>query len=563
MYTSFFGLSDKPFSITPDPRYLFMSERHAEALAHLLYGINEAGGFIQLTGEVGTGKTTIVRTLLERLPAHADVAVILNPRLTPLEFLLAICQELGIFVRDQDEGSVKELVDILNTRLLAAHAKGRRVVVIVDEAQNLSPDTLEQVRLLTNLETATQKLLQIILIGQPELRSILDRQDLRQLAQRITGRYHLDPLSREEATAYVKHRLKVAGSTTEIFTQAAMVEVHRHSRGIPRLINVICDRALLGGYTEDQHRITPRLVRRAAEEVHGKPVRELPRGVLLGGAVTVVLALSAFGIWRLFQGEPSAVPDAVFATPPSEVTGLPATTPPPAAATPVIVEPPTPPAPLNDLTGILQTDVTTGATLDGAGTANASAFANLFAIWGGKYEPEGGPACEQALTQHLHCLFQKGTWAQVRQLNRPAILTLTDAAGSPHQVVLTSLDDETARIHIGDTSHAVTIAALSRYWFGEYLILWQPQTPEARTLSLGMRDDSVRWLRQSLEAALGRPVTADASDYFDEELAVMVETFQRQHHLDVDGVAGLQTQVLLDTLTSTGTPMLLKSTTTG
>ncbi len=311
MYTSFFGLSDKPFSITPDPRYLFMSERHAEALAHLLYGINEAGGFIQLTGEVGTGKTTIVRTLLEQLPGHADVAVILNPRLTPIEFLLAICQELGIFVRDEDEDSVKGLVDILNTRLLAAHAKGRRVVVIVDEAQNLGPETLEQVRLLTNLETATQKLLQIILIGQPELRDILDREDLRQLAQRVTGRYHLDPLSREETTAYVRHRLKVAGSTSEIFSPAAMLEVHRHSRGIPRLINVICDRALLGGYTEDQHRISPKLVRRAAEEVHGKSVQQLPRGLAIGGAVAVVVALSAFGVWRLTQNTSAPAEESV------------------------------------------------------------------------------------------------------------------------------------------------------------------------------------------------------------------------------------------------------------
>ena len=198
MYLSFFGLNEKPFAITPDPRYLYLSERHAEALAHLLYGINESGGFIQLTGEVGTGKTTVVRTLLSRVPHHADVAVILNPRVTPVEFLLTICEELGLGIADADRDSVKQMVDALNRRLLAAHAEGRRIIVIVDEAQNLSADVLEQVRLLTNLETPTQKLLQIILIGQPELRELLDRTDLRQLAQRITGRYHLEPLSREE-----------------------------------------------------------------------------------------------------------------------------------------------------------------------------------------------------------------------------------------------------------------------------------------------------------------------------------------------------------------------------
>jgi len=246
MYTSFFGLSEKPFAITPDPRYLYLSERHAEALAHLLYGINESGGFIQLTGEVGTGKTTVVRTLLSRVPHHADVAVILNPRVTPVEFLLTICEELGLPVEDADRDSVKQMVDALNRRLLSAHAEGRRIIVIVDEAQNLSADTLEQVRLLTNLETPTQKLLQIILIGQPELRELLDRNDLRQLAQRITGRYHLKPLSREETEGYVRHRLRVAGAAGEIFTPSALREVYRLAAGIPRVVNVTCDRALLG-----------------------------------------------------------------------------------------------------------------------------------------------------------------------------------------------------------------------------------------------------------------------------------------------------------------------------
>ena len=258
MYTSFFGLSEKPFAITPDPRYLYLSERHAEALAHLLYGINESGGFIQLTGEVGTGKTTVVRTLLSRIPHHADVAVIMNPRITPAEFLLTICEELGVPVPEADRDSVKQMVDALNRRLLSAHAEGRRVIVIVDEAQNLSAEVLEQVRLLTNLETPTQKLLQIILIGQPELRALLDRTDLRQLAQRITGRYHLNPLSREETMGYVRHRLRVAGASGEIFTTAALGEVHRLSSGIPRVINVTCDRALLGAYTRELRRLHPR-----------------------------------------------------------------------------------------------------------------------------------------------------------------------------------------------------------------------------------------------------------------------------------------------------------------
>src|ERR1700736_3812949 len=288
MYTSFFGLSEKPFAITPDPRYLYLSERHAEALAHLLYGINESGGFIQLTGEVGTGKTTVVRTLLSRVPHHADVAVILNPRVTPVEFLLTICEELGLGIADSDRDSVKQMVDALNRRLLAAHAEGRRIIVIVDEAQNLSAEVLEQVRLLTNLETPTQKLLQIILIGQPELRDLLDRTDLRQLAQRITGRYHLEPLSPEETRGYIRHRLRVAGAAVEIFTPAALAEVHRLSTGIPRVINVTCDRALLGAYTQEARKVTAGLVRQAAGEVYGR--RFVP--VWLGWATAVGLAAS-------------------------------------------------------------------------------------------------------------------------------------------------------------------------------------------------------------------------------------------------------------------------------
>src|SRR6266481_2180442 len=289
MYLTFFGLNEKPFAITPDPRYLYLSERHAEALAHLLYGINEAGGFVQLTGEVGTGKTTIVRSLLAQTPKNAEIALILNPRMTAPEFLLTICEELGIGVQDSAPGSLKDLVDILSYYLLRAHAAGKRVVLVVDEAQNLSPDVLEQVRLLTNLETNTQKLLQIILIGQPELR---------ELAQRITGRYHLNPLSHEETAAYVLHRLRVAGATTDIFAPATLNEVFRLSQGVPRVINVICDRALLGAYSLDRHRVTASLVRAAAAEVFGRRFTPhwLPWALIAG--IAALLAIATVELWN-------------------------------------------------------------------------------------------------------------------------------------------------------------------------------------------------------------------------------------------------------------------------
>ena len=453
MYTSFFGLGEKPFAITPDPRYLFMSERHAEALAHLLYGITESGGFIQLTGEVGTGKTTIVRSLLERMPGHADVAVILNPQLTPLQFVLTICEELGIFVRDEDEDSIKELVDILNKRLLSAHAKGRRVVVIVDEAQNLPPETLEQVRLLTNLETPSQKLLQIILIGQPELRDVLARPELRQLAQRITGRYHLVPLTRNESASYVNHRLKVAGATGEVFTTAALREVHRLSDGIPRIINVICDRALLGAFTRETHHIGPPMVRAAAGEVYGRPVGPRWSRPLIATAASIAVLVLGVAVWQLFASDRGAPPAAAAATTIGTTPPSPALTPPLAIETahPPVSEPVRPTVDIAEL-------------LKGhAGQTNTEgAFAQLFSLWGGRYDAAGGRACDQALRQGLECVYQQGSWGQLRTLNRPAILTLIDDAGNAHQVTVAALNSNVAQIQLPDRRHEVAIESISR-----------------------------------------------------------------------------------------------------
>jgi general secretion pathway protein A len=570
MYTSFFGLGEKPFAITPDPRYLYMSERHAEALAHLLYGINEAGGFIQLTGEVGTGKTTVVRTLLEQLPGHADVAVILNPRVTPLEFLLAICEELGVFVRDEDESSVKALVDILNKRLLEAHARGRRVVVIVDEAQNLSAETLEQVRLLTNLETATQKLLQIILIGQPELREVLARTELRQLAQRITGRYHLDPLSREESAAYVRHRLTIAGAKAEVFSGVALREVHRLSHGIPRVINVICDRALLAGYTRDQHRIGPGLIRQAASEVYGRPVSPRWFGWLGGLAGAAAVLVLVFGIWQMLSSsDDDAQASAAAGTPQSVAQPLEDAAPPVADPVPqqqLVLEPEPepeselpatrpdpPPARLADL--LAEHEDETGPN---------RAFAELFRAWGGQFDVARGRACDQANEQGLECLFQKGSWGQLRALNRPAILTVMDESGSAHQLVLTGLGAETAQVSLADGAHELRIADLSQYWFGDYLLLWRPPISGGRSLSEGMRGDEIRWLRRSLGAWQGNPSAEPVSDYFDAELARQVQEFQRRNRLEVDGIAGVQTQIVLaSVLEGSNTPVLVVPDTAG
>lgn len=544
MYTAFFGLTEKPFAITPDPRYLYLSERHAEALAHLLYGINESGGFIQLTGEVGTGKTTVVRTLLSRVPHHADVAVILNPRVTPVEFLLTICEELGLAIADADRDSIKSMVDALNRRLLKAHAEGRRIIVLVDEAQNLSIDVLEQVRLLTNLETATQKLLQIILIGQPELRELLDRTDLRQLAQRITGRYHLMPLSREETKGYVRHRLRVAGATEEIFTPRALLELHRLSLGIPRVINVACDRALLGAYTQESKKISASLVRRAAGEVYGRRFLPTWLGWAVGSLAAAALAATLFLGWQYWRHQ-SPVLSATRAIKNAATNVTPGAAPSTAAAVP----PPAPAPKLASVNALLQAN--------GASTTDAGAFRRLLALWGTALADDRDP-CGQAAKAGLACLDQRGSWAQVRTLNRPAILTLTDTSGQRHRVVLSSLDDKTATLNLGEHNEKVAIDDLSKDWFGEFTVVWKPKTSHTRLLSLGMQGDEVRWLRRSLNALAGGSSDPEHADVYDEELAIAVQNFQREHRLNVDGIAGVQTQVVLDTaLADPNSPVLL------
>ena len=539
MYTSFFGLQEKPFAITPDPRYLYLSERHAEALAHLLYGINEAGGFIQLTGEVGTGKTTIIRSLLEQLPANADVALILNPRVTPAEFLLTICEELRIPVPEPGRGSVKLLMDLIGRRLLDTHARGRRVVLIVDEAQNLSAHTLEQVRLLTNLETATTKLLQIILIGQPELRDLLARPELRQLAQRITARYHLNPLSSEETAGYIKHRMRVAGATAEAFTPASLAEVHRLSGGVPRIINVICDRALLGAFTHEDHRVSGKLVRDAATQVYGRPMPAPWLRWAIIGSIAAALALVAAGLWSLLASRPPASADATAAEAAPVASNQ-------IARAETTEAPPAPPS-FDEVLARHGNDTTTEAALG-----------KLFASWGATYDPSGGRGCDQAAHQGLECLFQKGSWAQLRTLNRPAILTLTDDIGRTHQVLLTSLGEETATIDLGGESRPVSIAGMSRYWFGDFLLLWRPPLAVAKALAPGMRGADVRWLRENLRVAQGLPAAPAGSDFYDEDLARLVQDFQRQHRLNIDGVAGVQTQIVLDTVVNaTGSPTIV------
>lgn len=565
MYTSFFGLNEKPFSITPDPRYLFMSERHTEALAHLIYGVRESGGFIQLTGEVGTGKTTLVRSLLQQVPDNADVAVILNPQVSRNEFLSAICEELGVPLA-ANAHSLKDLTNALNDYLLKNHSEGRRTILIVDEAQNLRVDVLEQVRLLTNLETTKQKLLQIILIGQPELREMLSRNDLRQLAQRITGRYHLEPLSREETQVYIDHRLKVAGSVGQIFTGPAKRELYRLSQGVPRMINVIADRAMLGAFTEDSRVVTPKLLRKAASEVFGGSfstrspwtrwiLRFVAVGMLVGVIVGAGWLISNWSDLRPVAavslestpGRPVGQPEPRPSLVPIEETSADART-----ADPVIlaIDPESEAVGASPLaTEDAGQELALGAILtEHAGTTDTdSAFSTLFGLWGADYDSDSARACEQAQGQGLHCLFQRGSLAQVRSLDRPVILSLRDEGNRQHQVVLSGLNDAHATLSIGPDRYIVALDQLSLFWFGDYLLLWRPKFDQVKQFMPGMRDQDVRWLRESLAAIQGEPVTPMDSELFDQNLEIRVRDYQRTRRLTVDGLVGFQTQIAINT----------------
>jgi len=547
MYAHWFGLTEPPFAITPDPRYLYLSGRHSEALAHLVYGITESGGFLQLTGEVGTGKTTLVRTLLERLPDGVDVALVLNPRQTPLEFVQTICDELHCGYAGCT--TLKEHVDALNAHLLAAHAAGKRTVVIIDEAQALPTDVLEQVRLLTNLETATHKLLQIVLVGQPELRDTLARGDLRQLAQRITARWHLAPLDLRESRAYVDHRLKVAGAEGPIFDPGALTEVHRLTGGVPRLINVVCDRALLGAFSQEKREVDGAIVARAAREVLGEGVvaaavaRPASRWPWLAvGALAALLLLAAgYGLGQVLA---------------------PATAPASVAVRPAPVAPPvTAPAPAPAVAaGAGQSDTDLRALLDSGALAadTDAALGGLFGLWHQGYAPgPEGSACAQAAGVGLRCRYHQGNWNTLRLFDRPAVLTLETGAGRSYNALLIALDPQRATLAFGPRTVVVPLTELDVLWFGESLMLWQVPPQGTAALRPGQPGEGARWLRDRLARLRGvDPATAVSSDY-DEELIGWVREFQRSRRIIADGVAGETTFVHLDSaLPAPGTPRL-------
>ena len=557
MYSQHFGLTQDPFSIAPDPRYLFMSERHREALAHLLYGVGGSGrvaggGFVLLTGDIGTGKTTICRCFLEQIPAHCHVAYIFNPKLTVTELLQSVCEEFHIAAPAQQAqaASVKDYIDALNAFLLQRHAQGENCVLIIDEAQNLAPDVLEQLRLLTNLETSERKLLQIVLIGQPELRHMLAQPELEQLAQRVIARFHLDALDAVESTQYIAHRLAIAGHVgANPFDRAALQQIHRLANGVPRRINLLCARALLGAWANGQHRVTRAIVRKAAAEVFGAQRTEGRNN----GASTRLLSLAALLIatcsaaatlfWMNSEPALDALPGTAGSTPATAVASSSAAlaiadTAPPATSTPQTQ------APLLEVE-VLLPQLPQEIQLAWQGLANHT-----------KLAADAGDPCQLTALQLHHCVRASDlTLPQLRQLHRPGILTLALAGAAPRYALLLELDAVAATLQIGAVRHRVRLSSLAKAWHGDFATYWLPPAGYIVGMPALTKGPAVVWLDRHLALAEGAAPSADPSTLLlDEALRNRVRAFQRAQGLKPDGQPGPMTFMQLESSTATLSP---------
>ncbi|WP_395680405.1 AAA family ATPase [Dokdonella sp.] len=521
MYLEYYGLREPPFSITPDPRYVFLSERHRDALAHLLYGIGKggSGGFVQLTGEVGTGKTTLCRLLLEQLPENTRVALVLNPKLSPVELVEAVCEELKLDI-DGKRGSLKGLTDTLNAFLLDAYAQGLRVVLIVDEAQNLSIDSLEQVRLLTNLETPTQKLLQIILLGQPELREILDRPELRQLAQRITARYHLTPLDSTETETYVRHRMAVAGCARTPFSRLGLKALYQRSGGIPRLVNIIADRALMAGYAREQDSIGERLVDRAADETLPGHARYWLRRYGRWAIASLLVLAAVAGAWWMQRPAPTRfVP-----------------------AAPAIAAPAQDDAEADRLTAHLASKPETELT----------AFTQLLARWqvdADSVSVREASRCAAIVAPGIACLRGRASLEQLARFDRPLILLLGDDAEHRAHALLQGVGKQNVRIDLAGTRHELARASLSKVWNGDFIVLWRLPADVPPTFDRGASGPGVVWAAERLKTFDN---TTTVATTFDAALEERVRKLQQSYGIKADGIIGPETLFALSALDDAG-----------
>jgi general secretion pathway protein A len=557
MYTEFYGLREKPFSLSPDPRFLFLSDSHREALAHLLYGIEQGEGFIAITGEVGTGKTTLCRTLLQRLEPGSEVAFLFNPQLSGLELLQAIDAEFGL----ETEGrSRRELMDQLNRFLLTKRQEGRRVLLLIDEAQNLDRDALEQVRLLSNLETDTAKLIQIILIGQPELDALLESPELRQLRQRISVRWRLRALSAGETRDYVRHRLRVAaGGQREVFTDLALREVHRRSGGVPRVINRLCDRALLLGYAEGAQEIGLGTLAEVQRELTGRDGEAQSGGESLGerlrahrlglGAAAgafVAVAIAAGVMWWTTSHAPTPPAAGAAGLPPVAAAPEPAA---PAPSQPALAREAAAPPPGAEPAPSVSFDLANALARSSPAETVAASLDALLRRWGG--EPLGAEVL--SLTQFRELLENTGFAVLtlddagidlVAAIDRPALVELSALDGAPRSLVLSAIEGEIATLEgVGSAPLRVPVSELAAHWSGRVLVPWKDHETLPPLFGPGTSGPSVRWLQQAL-ATLGA-FEGEASGDFDARTEQAVRSFQTDESLPVDGWVGPLTLIRL------------------
>lgn len=527
MYTQFFNLEEPPFSIAPNPRYLFLTAKHREALAHLLYGLGRGGGFVALTGEVGTGKTTLCRCLLEQLPSDVDIALIFNPRLDSPELVAAVCDELRIPHADAGD-SLRLLVERLNHHLLDAHAKGRRTVLLIDEAQNLSHEVLEQIRLLTNLETNQTKLLQIILVGQPELNVVLSQPGLRQLSQRITARYHLEHLNRDETADYIRHRLSIAGVQRPLFSRMAIGLIHRISGGIPRVINILCDRSLLGAYSLGKHSVNRSLVKNSATELHLGSHAWFGR-VLLGMALIAILGAGLLGFRKYEQKimesglinfdrgrENLSKGDTKAVTPGPDVkVGHEEF------------------AKVMTYTAFNKNEAMTsllGLWKVPSGDGRLSTCGSIEADWFSGRSLNG-----------LRCLSTHSTWMQLQAMNLPVILEVVTRQGEKRYLPVAGFALGKLTLASGGDLYHFDLQEVLSYWTGNAEVIWRPVFPNFRPLKSGESSEVVNWLRQRM----GDDAASVNTEIYDAGLREKVMDFQLKNGLAADGVVGTATMIML------------------
>ncbi len=574
MYNDYFGFNEAPFSIAPNPHYLYMTTQHREALAHLVYGLNSDGGCILLTGEVGTGKTTICRCLLEQIPEQVNIALVLNPKLSEIELLESICDELKIDYPETNN-SIKVYTDRIYNFLLGSNRNNEKTVLIIDEAQNLSSGVLEQLRLLTNLETNQRKLLQIIILGQPELLDILSQPEMRQLAQRITARFHLQPLGRHEVKAYVSHRLAVAGQHIQLFPDKSLKHLYRLSNGIPRLINIICDRALLGAYVENQHAVSPATIKKAAKEVFGelKNVEQKQKNkqwLYPLTAFSVIAIISLASIFYFTNTRDSTNSSQTHTIERSE------TIPPHLAKSST-----------KQLNTELTTDTLTSTSNNVAlSTTNASAtesqtietgrvtisnmdtilntrsesresaYQQLFDEWNITFNKNHiETPCKQAEAYLLSCLFKQGDLTSLKAHKRPAILTLRNKQGNARYVTITNIENDMATIYSDNMAYHVKLNELLQFWQGQFVLFWKKPEHYLSLISLGDSGPIINWLTTQLKKT-GNLLPGRVINSYDDYLRQRVIDFQAQHKLVADGIVGPITIIHLNAQSDIKTPSL-------